>query len=281
MTDETRPEQPPEPSEMEQLRDSVNSLQTIVNRVREAVGTAEPAPVRESYRVRVLEARVSDAEYERDRARERAEAASQTGTRFMVRAERAEAAIERVRRAVQEASTSVTPVRAGRTLAGQLAARVLAALDEPSDPAAAEAPEPAGFEAIDKIIRCEGPTITVLDEEVKIEGVRVEGPAKLTVHAGPRRLNLQYNAFINGGRAELCRDDTCACHAAATQATERDKTTRVFAALHRSAEQDVSRVIALYQQWVKAGPPPLGTPMSRWWDARLVELHDAIVPPTT
>ncbi|MFC7906437.1 hypothetical protein [Streptomyces nigra] len=54
---------------------------------------------------------------------------------------------------------------------------------------------------------------------------------------------------------------------------------RVFAALHRSAEQDVSRVIDLYEQWVKAGPPPLGTPVSRWWDARLVELHDAILPP--
>jgi hypothetical protein len=54
-------------------------------------------------------------------------------------------------------------------------------------------------------------------------------------------------------------------------------TTRVFAALHRSAEQDVNRVIALYEQWVKAGPPPLGTLMARWWDARLAELHDAIL----
>jgi hypothetical protein len=62
-------------------------------------------------------------------------------------------------------------------------------------------------------------------------------------------------------------------------ATERETTTRLFAALHRSAEQDVSRVIALYERWVKAGPPPLGTSMSRWWDARLVELHDAIRPP--
>ncbi|GGV68963.1 hypothetical protein GCM10010294_25240 [Streptomyces griseoloalbus] len=64
-----------------------------------------------------------------------------------------------------------------------------------------------------------------------------------------------------------------------TEATELETTTRVFAALHQSAEQDVSRVIDLYERWVKAGPPPLGTPMSRWWDARLVELHDAILPP--
>ncbi|GKQ35160.1 hypothetical protein [Streptomyces sp. A012304] len=66
---------------------------------------------------------------------------------------------------------------------------------------------------------------------------------------------------------------------AATQATETETTARVFAALHRSAEQDVSRVIDLYERWVKAGPPPLGTSVSRWWDARLIELHDAIAPP--
>ncbi|MFG2503629.1 hypothetical protein ACGFSB_36135 [Streptomyces sp. NPDC048441] len=49
----------------------------------------------------------------------------------------------------------------------------------------------------------------------------------------------------------------------------------------RQAEAEVQRVIALYEQWVKAGSPPLGTSLSRWWDARLVELHDAIRPPAT
>ncbi|MGW5736980.1 MULTISPECIES: hypothetical protein [Streptomyces] len=53
--------------------------------------------------------------------------------------------------------------------------------------------------------------------------------------------------------------------------------TRITATLARMA--DVERVIALYEQWVKAGPPPLGVSLSRWWDARLVELHDAIRPP--
>lgn len=67
---------------------------------------------------------------------------------------------------------------------------------------------------------------------------------------------------------------------AATGADDIETTARVFAALHRSAEQDVTRVIALYEQWVKAGPPPLGTPTSRWWDARLAELHNTIRPPT-
>ncbi len=46
-----------------------------------------------------------------------------------------------------------------------------------------------------------------------------------------------------------------------------------------AAEPAVSRVIALYERWVKAGPPPLGTSTARWWDARLVELHDAVQPP--
>lgn len=68
---------------------------------------------------------------------------------------------------------------------------------------------------------------------------------------------------------------------AATQATEAGvdrQTAVVLAALHRSAEADVSRVIDLYERWVKAGPPPIGTPMSRWWDRRLIELHNAINP---
>ena len=43
------------------------------------------------------------------------------------------------------------------------------------------------------------------------------------------------------------------------------------------AEATIARVHALHQQWVKAGPPPLGVSLSRWWDARLVELHHAIL----
>lgn len=59
----------------------------------------------------------------------------------------------------------------------------------------------------------------------------------------------------------------------ATEAADAETTTRVFAALHHGAEQDVTRVIGLYEQWVKAGPPPLGVPL-----ARLAELHAAILP---
>lgn len=35
----------------------------------------------------------------------------------------------------------------------------------------------------------------------------------------------------------------------------------------------LARVQALADRWVKAGPPPLGTSINRWWDKRLVELN--------
>lgn len=53
--------------------------------------------------------------------------------------------------------------------------------------------------------------------------------------------------------------------------------TRITAELARNADADVQRVIALYEQWVKAGAPPLGTSISRWWDQRLAELRGALL----
>ncbi|MDX2532315.1 hypothetical protein QBA79_36390 [Streptomyces scabiei] len=44
----------------------------------------------------------------------------------------------------------------------------------------------------------------------------------------------------------------------------------------QATEPGVFRVIALYERWVKAGPPPLGTSINRWWDRRLVELGAAL-----
>jgi hypothetical protein len=44
-------------------------------------------------------------------------------------------------------------------------------------------------------------------------------------------------------------------------------------------EATVERVRALRDRWVKAGPPPLGTPLARWWDARLIELNTALDEP--
>lgn len=42
------------------------------------------------------------------------------------------------------------------------------------------------------------------------------------------------------------------------------------------AEETVTRVTGLYEQWVKAGPPPLGTLIARWWDKRLAEMGKAL-----
>ncbi|MFE3855283.1 hypothetical protein ACFXPN_29645 [Streptomyces griseorubiginosus] len=41
-------------------------------------------------------------------------------------------------------------------------------------------------------------------------------------------------------------------------------------------EDTVTCVTALYEQWVKSGPPPIGTLTARWWDTRLAELHTAL-----
>lgn len=48
---------------------------------------------------------------------------------------------------------------------------------------------------------------------------------------------------------------------------------------HQCESNAEQRVAALHEQWVKAGPPPLGVPLARWWDRKLVELHQAITPP--
>lgn len=42
------------------------------------------------------------------------------------------------------------------------------------------------------------------------------------------------------------------------------------------AEAALNQARALYESWVHAGPPPLGTSMARWWDKRLVELRAAL-----
>lgn len=45
------------------------------------------------------------------------------------------------------------------------------------------------------------------------------------------------------------------------------------------AEAALARVRALADRWTKAGPPPLGTPIARWVDRRLVELNTALAEP--
>ena len=42
------------------------------------------------------------------------------------------------------------------------------------------------------------------------------------------------------------------------------------------AEATLAGVRALYERWVKAGVPPLGSSINRWWDMRLAELGAAL-----
>ncbi|WP_406156926.1 hypothetical protein [Streptomyces canus] len=74
---------------------------------------------------------------------------------------------------------------------------------------------------------------------------------------------------------DAMRNRTCFCGADSCKTAE----DYVDALVHELAEQDTSPVIALYEQWVKAGPPPLGASMARWWDMRLAELHRALTGP--
>ena len=58
------------------------------------------------------------------------------------------------------------------------------------------------------------------------------------------------------------------------------KQARHWAARARGAEATVARGLELNRRWAQAGPPPIGTSLARWWDARLVEQHNALFPPT-
>lgn len=49
-----------------------------------------------------------------------------------------------------------------------------------------------------------------------------------------------------------------------------------YACMLEAAPSGMQRVIDLYEQWVKDGAPPLGVSISRWWDARLAELRNAV-----
>ncbi|MEH0428815.1 hypothetical protein QBB34_21270 [Streptomyces stelliscabiei] len=67
--------------------------------------------------------------------------------------------------------------------------------------------------------------------------------------------------------------------APATDPIAEENARRHKAAIARVDEllADAERVRVLYERWVKAGSPPLGTSLARWWDQRLVELRTAVL----
>lgn len=147
-------------------------------------------------------------------------------------------------------------------------------------------------EALDALYASLEEARTDLDRYEEVQGEMNERAIDLT--RAVARVRALHRRNENTGDCEHCSardypgysvphpcDTVRALQSAATEATELETTARVFAGLHRSAEQDITRVIALYERWVREGAPPLGVPIARWWDRRLVELHHAILPPTT
>lgn len=87
-------------------------------------------------------------------------------------------------------------------------------------------------------------------------------------------------ARAEAGPHALCSMCDALDQSAPAAADRPDWIDREVAAGVQRGDEAADACRALYEQWVKAGPPPLGASMARWWDRRLVELHNAIHPPT-
>jgi hypothetical protein len=74
-------------------------------------------------------------------------------------------------------------------------------------------------------------------------------------------------------------DEADVQHCAAAVAAAILPTTRLLGALHKSAHDDITRVINLHERWQQIDLPKDRESRFRWWDRRLAELHNAILPP--
>jgi hypothetical protein len=206
--------------------------------------------------------------------------------------ERAEAAIERVRHLAAR-------IRQGAPWTANdddIAAHILTALDEP-----APGPDPSGvanavaalakhvqraadYRQSDFALTTDAPAApvsgpaTTQATELRTQLADILRNTPRTDSADWPRPTTHGAGHRYDGRCALCTSDIDALTEAVAAAIL--PATRITATLARDSEATVSRVIDLYERWVKAGPPPLGASLSRWWDQRLVELHDAILNPT-
>ncbi|MBQ0827674.1 hypothetical protein [Streptomyces tagetis] len=297
----TGPEQPPTPTETEQLRDTVTALQAIVNRVREALATDAPTDkderstgrraniwsqldrvgrgitlspsTAELLRNQVeAELRLGDQAHDRWRALEAAEryrqAAADTfqGRLAAIRQQTAEGLVAGFEELQQDAE---------RYKADYLSAcATIAAMHEAATGRTGLGPIRGVVEDVaDMRVRAEQAESAIARTRRIAKEWRAradENPATAQVWASVA------NAVLTSTSTELRTDRPAPT---ATDTAELEKTARVLSALHRSAEETVTRVIDLYERWAKAGPPPAGVILARWWDARLVELHDAVADP--
>lgn len=226
---------------------------------------------------------------------------------YACRVEKAEGAVERVH-AIQP-----LPLDTYRTGVGQARAkgwndalsRVLAALDgteQPTDqPSYAQLR--AAYDESWQLIEMQKEFIGKLRQIIMTaitdrESVRIR--TDHCVHCGRDHMNELYEAIIaaDKGYAEafpatadgparpgrLPEQPTTGCAPGPYDECPncpRDETkqpaTEQPTAVDQHTAAALSRVIDLQRRWTQAGAPPLGTSVSRWWDARLVELNEAIL----
>jgi hypothetical protein len=139
-----------------------------------------------------------------------------------------------------------------------------------------------------------GPAAERLRQE--IAGVLRDAPGRWNIRARADAVMGVLDRFLDIGDAEAwcktCRRvwdgprHQCETHPSAADPHAEDALEELRRLLrganyHRErAETRLGRVAALHEQWVKAGAPPLGVPLARWWDKRLAEQHKAIHAPT-
>ncbi|MFF8485197.1 hypothetical protein [Streptomyces antibioticus] len=152
-------------------------------------------------------------------------------------------------------------------------------------------PAPAADEDECRLVEVDGETVRVrgageMTEESRAALASLIAVAKQRLeaeHAAPDAKHLRALAFNAVSAALRARGDwlpLTARRAAADAVIEAILPgARIVAFLARDSESTVQRVVALHERWIAAGPPPLGASVSRWWDARLAELHNAILPP--
>lgn len=112
---------------------------------------------------------------------------------------------------------------------------------------------------------------------------QTDGPEveRAEAEADPDDLQAQYAAAIRDTPARYPDDIAAAVmrvrdHAMEQLRCERDEWETT--AHRRTEQQRADQLAALYERWVKAGPPPIGMSVSRWWDTRLAELRAALNP---
>lgn len=133
---------------------------------------------------------------------------------------------------------------------------------------AANAPQPAqGFAS--GILTGLAAAVQILDGDTA-EGVLEQTVQRLSAAIG--------NAYLEGKLPHPVASPAAVMTAVSTPVTP-GMASGITASCANASAADVQRVISLYERWLKAGPPPLGASMARWWDARLLELCTAINGP--